>query len=136
MYSQKMTLIVGCTADFVLSETAGYSTSESMVIGAPNTDIYTIFAATVSPTAPSYCPINYSVVQLLKDGGAATGSEIGFAASCGATLPCLKLDLANTATAYVLTFKIRATLGTSVNTLDSSLITISVVSCLTLNSII
>jgi hypothetical protein len=108
-----MTLVVGCTDEFVLSATAGYSTSEQMVVGSTRTDIYTFIAPTVSPTPPSYCPINLSIISLLKDGGAAAGTEIDFAASCGATVPCLKLDLASTATPYVLTFKIRAQLGTS-----------------------
>ena len=125
MYSQKMTLIVGCTPDFVMTQDPLFSVATvSLMVNDPKTDIYTILPPTVSPTPPSYCPINLSIISLLKDGGVATGSEIGFAASCGASLPCLSLDLQDTLSEYTLTFKIRTTLGTSSYVSDSNTATV------------
>ena len=85
-----MTLIVGCTSDFVMTQDPLFNVGTiNLMVNDPTSDIYTILPPTVSPSPPAYCPLNLQIVSLLKDGGAAAGTEIVFAASCGATLPCL-----------------------------------------------
>jgi len=130
-----MTLIVGCTNDLTMTDAGTYSLSETLYVNDPVANIYTFVPPTITPTPPSYCPYYFTLVNLQLNGGVAVGNEIGFSSGCAGSPGCATLDLASSAVKEVLTFNIRATIGTSNQILDSSLITVNVVSCLDLNTI-
>ena len=65
IYSQKMTLIVGCTSDFVMTQDPLFNVGTiNLMVNDPTSDIYTILPPTVSPSPPAYCPLNLQIVSL------------------------------------------------------------------------
>ena len=131
LYSELYTLIVGCTTDYTLTQHSGFTTSKNVMVNSATSRVYRIKEPTPSGGTPAWCPITYSISNLLLNSAASVGNEIAFESA----QPCIWLDLLTTSYAYVLTFNIVAHVGTGPSLLTSSLVTITVESCLNVNTI-
>ena len=132
LWSPLYTLIVGCPTYYTLTQHTGFTTLVEKMVNSNPVGIYKIKVPTKMPGSfPSWCPITYSISNLLLNGGTSVGNEINFQTA----QPCLDMDLLTTSYGFILTFNVLAHVGTGPSILTSSLVTIKIKSCLTENTI-
>ena len=135
LFSEQMTLVVGCTDSIIITDNASFITSIDLLVADSLTNVYTFYEPFIDQQTSyddrsRYCQFtSHQVVNVQVTFGEADPAGIDFSTVCSPTLAdpsCSSLDILSTTTEYDMTFNIHSFVEGRTLPHESPLVTVTV----------